>query len=458
MKKIILGLAGILMAGVAFAQNPLITNQFTADPTARVFNGKVYVYPSHDIPTPADKPNLRKDWFCMADYHVFSSSNLTEWTDHGMIVDQKQVPWVDGESYSMWAPDCVEKNGKYYFYFPANIKRTEGRRGGFGVGVGIADKPEGPFVFQNEPIKGVNGIDPCVFIDKDGTPYIYWPSGGIRVSKLKENMIELDGESKSLEITDLPAGFKEGPFIFQRKGIYYLTFPHVNKASADPNTEYYEAEELSYCMGTSPTGPFKYMGTIMDKSATRCWTNHHSLVEYQGEWYLFYHHNDLSPNFDKNRSIRADKVVFNEDGTIQKVKPTLRGVGISNSTLPIQLDRYSEIAKFGVSIDFIDTTNRFLGWKTKFNAQGAWLRYNAVGIESNLTGLECRYQSTTGATLELRAGSLNGELISSIILPKSSAWKSSNVKISGLKAGNKDLFVLMKNNGAVEVDWIRFLK
>src|SRR5574344_2292931 len=105
----------LALSSAAMAQNPIIKGQFTADPTARVFNGKVYVYPSHDIPTPADKPNLRKDWFCMADYHVFSSSNLTEWTDHGMIVDQKQVPWVDGESYSMWAPDCVEKNGKCYF-------------------------------------------------------------------------------------------------------------------------------------------------------------------------------------------------------------------------------------------------------------------------------------------------------------------------------------------------------
>lgn len=102
-----------------FAQNPIIRDQFTADPTARIFNGKVYVFPSHDIPTPPEKPG-RKDWFCMADYHVFSSENLTDWTDHGVIVSQNKVPWVDSTSYSMWAPDCIEHNGKYYFYFPAN--------------------------------------------------------------------------------------------------------------------------------------------------------------------------------------------------------------------------------------------------------------------------------------------------------------------------------------------------
>ena len=136
------------------AQNPIIRDQFTADPTARVFNNKVYLYPSHDIKPPVGQ---RQDWFCMEDYHVFSSENLTDWTDHGMIVTQNKVPWVRPNSYSMWAPDCVEKNGKYYFYFPS--APAEGR-GGFAVGVAIADKPEGPFIPEPEPIKGINGIDP----------------------------------------------------------------------------------------------------------------------------------------------------------------------------------------------------------------------------------------------------------------------------------------------------------
>ena len=135
------------------AQNPIVRNQFSADPTARVFNGKVYVFPSHDIPTPKDQKQLRKDWFCMADYHVFSSENLTDWTDHGMIVSQNKVAWVDSTSYSMWAPDCIERNGKYYFYFPANktVADANGRKG-FGIGVAVADKPEGPYIPLPEPI------------------------------------------------------------------------------------------------------------------------------------------------------------------------------------------------------------------------------------------------------------------------------------------------------------------
>lgn len=109
----------VLSYDTALAQNPIINSQFTADPTARVFNGKIYLYPSHDIPSPIEK---LKTWFCMPDYHVFSSSNLTDWEDHGVIVSQDKVPWVQDGSYTMWAPDCVEKEGKYYFYFPAAPK------------------------------------------------------------------------------------------------------------------------------------------------------------------------------------------------------------------------------------------------------------------------------------------------------------------------------------------------
>ena len=124
MNKTLLSTLGLCLAAVAaMAQNPIIRDQYTADPTARVFNGKVYLYPSHDIFPPEGQ---RQDWFCMEDYHVFSSENLTDWTDHGVIVTQNKVPWVRPDSYSMWAPDCVERNGKYYFYFPSAPKDGRG--------------------------------------------------------------------------------------------------------------------------------------------------------------------------------------------------------------------------------------------------------------------------------------------------------------------------------------------
>ena len=242
-----------LGVGSLSAQNPIIRDQFTADPTARVFGHKIYLFPSHDIPAPAEYP--RKDWFCMADYHVFSSDNLTDWKDHGVIVSQTAVPWVNPKAYSMWAPDCISRNGKYYFYFPAAPDSTYGR--GFAIGVAVADKPEGPYIPQPKPIAKVRGIDPNVFIDKDGQAYLYWSGGNIYGAKLKENMLELDSEPVILK--DLPTkGLKEGPFLFERNGRYYLTYPHVEN----------KIERLEYAIGDNPLGPFKMTGVIMDESST----------------------------------------------------------------------------------------------------------------------------------------------------------------------------------------------
>lgn len=443
-KILILSFAALGITSLS-AQNPIVRNQFSADPTARVFNGKVYVFPSHDIPTPEGK-GLRKDWFCMADYHVFSSENLTDWTDHGMIVSQNKVAWVDSASYSMWAPDCIERNGKYYFYFPANknVADANGRKG-FGVGVAIADKPEGPYIPLSEPIKGVNGIDPNVFIDKDGQAYLYWAMGNIMVAKLKDNMTELASEPQI--IANLPQkGLKEGPFLFERKGVYYLTIPHVEN----------KIERLEYAIGDNPMGPFKMAGVVMDESPVNCWTNHQSFVEYKGQWYLFYHHNDYSPKFDKNRSICIDSLSFNTDGTIRKVKPTKRGVGLTAATSAIQIDRYSRISDKGIQVDFLDSTNTFKGWITKFQEPNAWVQYNAVKFgPEKLKLVELNVLSPEGATLQIRLDKPNGTIVSEIKIPKTTEWTTLAGKVSKISTGVHNLIVVAKDS-PVEVDWLKF--
>ena len=232
----------------------------------------------------------------------------------------------------MWAPDCVYKNGKYYFYFPNAPK--EGR--GFAIGVAIADKPYGPFTPEQKPIEGVGGIDPCVLVASDGTAYLYWSGMGLRGAKLADNMLELDGESVRLD-ENLPAGFKEGPFIFERNGKFYLTYPWVQDRT----------ETLAYARATTPSDPMSSRVSSWPSLLRPAGPIITSLVEYKGEWYLFYHHNDYSPQFDKNRSTRIDRVIFNEDGTIQPVTPTLRGVGISPARSTIQLDRYSFLSQGG---------------------------------------------------------------------------------------------------------------
>lgn len=425
------------------AQNPLIRDQFTADPTARVFGDRIYVFPSHDILAKEGKG--RPGWFCMEDYHVFSSENLTDWTDHGMIVTQNKVPWVRENSYSMWAPDCIYRNGKYYFYFPTAAKDTATYGRGFAIGVAIANTPEGPYTPQDQPIKGVKGIDPNVFIDKDGQAYLYWSQGDIFGAKLKENMLELDGEVKTLG--ELPTkGLKEGPFLFERNGIYYMTYPHVEN----------KTERLEYAIGNNPLGPFKFAGVIMDESPTACWTNHHSILPFKDQWYLFYHHNDYSPSFDKARSIRADSLSFNEDGTIRKVIPTLRGIGVTNSKSQIQIDRYSEKSAEGATIAFLDTTDKFKGWMAVLDQRNAWFKYNTVQFEKPAKKVIVRAKAETAETLIIRSGSATGPVIAEINIPAGNDFNEFTKTVSKSPSGIQHLVIQLKGTGKVAADWIKF--
>lgn len=434
LRLLLLSIAGELLLNTALATNPLITDQFTADPTARVFEGRIYVYPSHDIPHSPGKG--RTNWFVMEDYHVFSSTNLTDWTDHGVILNQTNVPWLNRRSYDMWAPDCVFKDGKYYFYYP-----TGGR-----IGVAIADKPYGPFTPEAKPIEGVRGIDPGVLLAKDGSAYLFYSLNKIFVAKLKDNMLELD--APPLVITNLPqVGLIEGPFVFERSGIYYLTYPVVQR----------KTERLEYATSTHPLGPYEHRGVLLDESASGCWTVHHSIVEYQGQGYLFYHDKDLSPQFDKNRSIRADLLFFNEDGTIKKVIPTLRGVGIVDAKSKVQIDRYSAVSPEGTSVSFLEETNKFAGWKISLTGKNSWVQFNKVDLGNRaLRKVNVRSVSSTGASVQIRLDKPDGPVIAQVKIKKGADWKVIQSKAARVPAGVHDLIVTQSEDQNVELDWISF--
>ena len=463
----------------ASAQNAVIRDQFTADPTARVFNNRIYLYPSHDIVAPAAVSTIgghpADEWFCMADYHVFSSDNLTDWTDHGVILSQEQVPWGKPDAYSMWAPDCVEKQGKYYFYFPDAPK--SGR--GFAIGVAVADSPEGPFRPEAEPIRGVMGIDPCVLVDSDGTSYIYWSGMGIRGAKLKANMKELDGELETVafpqggsqtgcqsvavqsvkvggqQMQGLPEGFKEGPFVFRRGDWYYLTFPWVRKEKG--------TETLAYAMSRSPLGPWDFKGVFMQEHADGCWTNHHSFVEFRGQWYLFYHHNDYSPQMDKRRSVRIERVTFRKDGTIEEVVPTLRGVGMTQATARIEVDRYSAAGN-GTTIDYIDTLNYFRGWYAILPQKGSWVRYGEVDYASLRGGAYAvvRVRAKANTDLILYSGKKQIARIPVTVITEragfrrdqSNQWLTLTAPLTSMPKGVADITVTCEGE-AVDVDWVQ---
>lgn len=244
-------------------------------------------------------------------YHVFSTDDMVHWTDHGEILNSSQVAWGRKEGGFMWAPDCAYKNGTYYFYFPHPSETAW--NDSWKIGVATSRYPDRDFKVQGY-IKGMDSlIDPCVFIDDDGQAYIYHGGGGIcKGGKLKDNMMELDGEMLRMEgLVD----FHEAPWVHKYNGKYYLSYSDNHDENMNDGVK--GDNRMRYAISDSPLGPWKHQGIYMEP--TDSYTNHGSIVEYKGEWFAFYHNSALS-NHDWLRSICVDRLYYNEDGTIQMVK------------------------------------------------------------------------------------------------------------------------------------------
>lgn len=325
--------------------NPFITTIYTADPSAHVWSdGRLYVYPSHDM-DPAHGCDL------MDRYHVYSTDDMVNWRDEGEILSASQVPWGRKEGGFMWAPDCAYKNGTYYFYYPhpSETKWNDSWK----IGVLTSSKPASDFK-ESGYIPGVGGefmIDPAVFVDTDGQAYFYYGGGRIcQGGKLKENMIEIDGEMMNMEgIVD----FHEASWVFKRNGIYYFVY----------SDNLHDNNQLRYAISKNPLGPWEFKGIFLGPNG--CDTSHGSVVEYKGQWYLFYHNKSISNTGKGNlRSICVDKVYFNPDGTIQMVEQTSEGVsavGKSTTSKVIGKKYEAETALFGKGAKVLSDKNASQG-------------------------------------------------------------------------------------------------
>ena len=315
---------------------PLVKHIYTADPSAHVFDGKIYIYPSHDIDTniPFDDSGSH---FAMEDYHVISLDSINgEATDHGIALHVKDVPWAQKQ---MWAPDAAYKNGKYYFYFPA--KKADGI---FQIGVAVSDLPTGPFIPEPEAIKNSYSIDPTVFLDDNGKYYLYFggiwggqlqfyrnneyniynkePEGnqkalGPKVALLTDDMKQFAETVKEIIITDengnaLLAGdnsrrFFEASWMHKYNGKYYFSY-------STGDTHF-----ICYAIGDNPYGPFVYQGKILNPVVG--WTSHHSICAFNGKWYLFYHDSSLSEGVTHLRSVKVTELTYDAEGKIQTLDP-----------------------------------------------------------------------------------------------------------------------------------------
>jgi len=419
---------------LGLAQNPLVTHMFTADPTARVFNGKLYIYPSSDEVPPE---GVQAPKFCMPGYNVFSFGEGLTLKDHGRVLDQNDVPWGVKDQYAMWAPDCIQKGDTYYYYFPDKAKNDNAFRR---IGVGTSKNPEGPFKWEKSYIEGVSGIDPGLFIDNDETAYLYFGGGKeLFVSPLKENMKEIAKEP--IKIEGLPEGYKEGSFMFKKDGVYYFTFAHVFPQ---------EGYTIGYATGASPMGPFEYRGKIMDNISNG--TNHHSIVNYKGDWILFYHWWDIS-GYNKLRSMRADYIKFNEkDGGIKKVKPTMRGIGTGVLGDTIQIDRYSAINNASTSFVGGNEPNGWMVCDTK--AFGS-VRFNRFDF-GNGSAQKIQARIASGqrvGTFEVRVDSDKGPLLSTFEVKNTGGWNSwvtVSEEIENAPSGVHNIVVVFKAEWGLE--------
>ncbi|KXX70815.1 family 43 glycosylhydrolase [Flammeovirga sp. SJP92] len=419
------------------AQNPLITHRFSADPTARVMNDTLFVFPSSDTTCTQIQGN---NGFCMPDYHVYSTTDLTNWKDHGEILSHNTVPWVEKDSYGMWAPDCIEKDGKYYFYFPAMPKDKSAFRR---IGVAVANTPSGPYTPEESYIEGIEGIDPNVFIDDDGSIYLYYGGGeNLFFVELHQDMKTI--KTKPQKVQGLPAKYKEGPFMFKRNNKYYFTFPHAPEGS----------EEIAYAVGDSPRGPFEYKGRVLERWKDGCWTNHHSFVEYKGEWLLFYHHMDISGNKHR-RSMCADRIYFDEEGNIPEIKATQRGIAKLFAKDAIQVDRYSVLEKGKVE----KTNSADVNWVVKRISPKTQLEIHDINFEKQkFTQVAFFVSSTEKTSFEVR---VNGKSWVTVDVPemKEGEWRLVKGKTKFSPKGMQNLsFKFSGNTESLQLDWMQCMK
>lgn len=428
------------------ADNPIITQKYTADPNAIVYNGRVYVYCSHDDNNPDDGFNI-------IDYTLVSSDDMANWTDHGEVF---KVPRDASWARQAYAPGAAVKNNKIYLYIPD---------GGSQIGVAVADRPEGPFtdpikralITKSMPNCNVEWLfDPAAFVDTDGQAYLYFGGGGstpgvnLRVIKLNSDMISTSGTAVTI---NAPRSF-EASYMHKYKDTYF--FSYSNDFKGPPNAQ------IAYMTGNNPMTGFTHKGAVLDNPTLNGTNinmgnnNHASIVEYKDKWYIFYHDRRLSNQVYK-RSVSVDYATYNSDGTLMNKTTVTTGVQQIK-----YLNPYDTIQA--------ETINRQSGIKTDICSEGGimvtsisaddYIRIKGVDFGNGASNFEVRAASgSTGGSIELRLGSQTGTLIGTCTISATggwTTWKNFKCDISNA-SGVKDLYLVFKGTGEpFRLNWYKF--
>lgn len=426
----------ISVSMICQAQNPIVQTMYTADPAPMVYNGKVYLYTSHD--------EDNATWFVMNNWKLYTTEDMVNWTDHGVVLSYNEFAWAARDA---WAAQCIERDGKFYMYVPTIDKTTNSPA----IGVAVSDSPYGPFVDPlGKPLaqKGKGDIDPTVFIDDDGQAYLYWGNPNLYYVKLNDDMISYEGDIVSVPMTEASFGkrdgygaerptlYEEAPWLYKRNNLYYLLW------AGGPIPEH-----LGYSISKSPTGPWENKGTLMATEGGS-FTNHPGIIDYKGNTYLFYHNGALPEGGGFTRSVCVEQMEFAKDGTIKPLKMT---AGISTGLERLDPYRKTEAETIAFSEGVKASQNKEVGVFINAMKDGAYTKVSSVDFGlKGASKLTARVGTThhEGVTMEVRIDNKDGKLLATINVPITGGdnrWSLVTADIAPV-TGVHDLYFVFKGN------------
>jgi len=430
--------AAFLIMGSAFAQNPIIQTIYTSDPAPTVYNDTVYVYTGHD--------EDGSTWFTMNEWRVYSSTDMVNWTDLGSPLNYRSFNWASGDA---WAGQCIERNGKFYYYVPVTQKT-----GGMAIGVAVSNSPSGPFT---DPLErslvstGTGDIDPTVYIDSDGQAYLYWGNPNLYYVKLNEDMISFSGSIVKINLTtagfgvrsdtDRPTSYEEGPWLFKRNNLYYMLF------AAGPIPEH-----IAYSSSTSPLGPWTYQGVIMPAQGGS-FTNHCGVIDYKGNSYFFYHNGALHGGGGFTRSVCVEQFAYNADGSIPTINMTTAGIINPVSNLNPYNRNEAETIAWASGIETEKLSNGEVIVYAIGNNDYIKIRsvdFGDIGAGAFTASIS---SETIGGTIELRLNSRTGTLIGTLPINYTAHWDNWREETTTISeaAGVNDLYLVFKGSPGVNL-------
>ncbi len=413
---------------VCYADNPIVQTLYTADPAPMVYDGTCYVYTSHD------EDVVVNNFFTMNDWRCYSSTDMVNWTDHGSPLSYTSFSWAKGDA---WAGQCIQRNGKFYYYVPITQKN-----GGTAIGVAVSTSPTGPFTDAlGKPLvtTGTGDIDPTVFIDDDGQAYLYWGNPNLWYVKLNQDMVSYSGSPTKINLTtasfgvrsntDRATSYEEGPWFYKRSGLYYMVF------AGGPISEH-----IAYSTSTGPTGPWTYRGKIMPTQGSS-FTNHAGIVDYKGNSYFFYHNGALTGGGGYHRSVCVEQFKYNADGTIPSMNMTTKGPDQVQNLNP-----YSTVEAETICWESgIETEKCSEGGMDVCNIEnGDYIKVKGVDFGNGAVSFDARVASAnSGGNIELRLDSATGKLVGTCAVSGTGGWQKWTTKsctVSGA-TGIHDLYL-----------------